>query len=331
MRSLHQIVRSVLLTEGVGTPISTSELRKIALSTYMFRMFPDLYRKSYKLTDPIHKRVDFKTGRPFVERLNEAELAQFGKIYQDIILKYGSSTGDRKNKIKQEVNKAIDTGKALWPIGVMLPESSMYDKDIVPEDVYNELASIASKSAEYSPGELDLSRILPEVATPIRKISKICKALLESKNDQLQAMATEVIEAIKGIVEALSSAALDNERHDGSVDDFDSERFTFGSLFEMMSLKELDGIDLDDGGVETGAEAPVDATAVEPTTLSAEESASSDEDEELLQKLIEEVKALGETIGLDPQLTGDANTSDIPKTIESIVTLIESYLEDLET
>jgi len=329
MRSLHQIVRRVLLAEGVGTPdITDSELRKIALSTYMFRMFPDLYKEAYKSKDtslnPIHSRVDFETGRPLVKRLDLKQLERFGKIYQDIVLKYGSPKGDRKNKIRQEVNKAINAGKSLWPISVMLPESSKYDKDIVPEDVYNELVSISSKSAEYSQDDLDLSRILPDVARQISAISEICRELLKSRNTQLRDMAIEVDEAIKEIVKALSSAAADNERHDGSIDDFGD--FTLGALFEMMSLKELDAIDLDDGdvgGVETGAAAQVDATAVKP---SDEESASSDKDEELLQKLIEEVKALGETMGLNPQLTGDADTRDIPQTIERIVSLIESFL-----
>jgi len=206
----------------------------------------------------------------------------------------------------------------------MLPDSSKYDKDIVPVDVYNELVSISSKSAEYSQGDLDLSRISPDVARQISAISEICRELLKSRNTQLRDMAIEVDEAIKEIVKALSSAAADNERHDGSIDDFGD--FTLGALFEMMSLKELDAIDLDDGdvgGVETGAAAQVDATAVKP---SDEESASSDEDEELLQKLIDEVSALGDTIGLNPQLTGDADTRDIPQTIERIVSLIESFL-----
>ena len=232
MRSLHQIVRSVLLTEGFA---DDNLARKIALSLYMSKLIPEKYEKN----DAIHDLIEFANNsannRPRQAlRLSSDQLANVEHFYDMILEKYGNPAANgeisRKlslKKIQIALTQAAETGKAIWPINAMEMGRRSYDKEIVPNHVYNSLLSMTSDSGNLNLDDTalgELEEAYPNTVSAMRDISSACKDLSNSKDEDFHRVSESVITYATDIVELLNN----NEAYDDE------------SLFESLADLDLD-------------------------------------------------------------------------------------------
>jgi len=324
MRSLHQIVRRVLLAEGSGnfSAVELKRHRKIALSLYMSKMIP----KAYKPGDSIHKLIDFTSGAP--RRSRELNSDQFDSVmgfYDMIVSKYGEPTSRQSIvKIRRDLDNARNTGHAFWPISVMDPGSSTYDEEVVPEDVYYKLLSDNTTTDSGGPADIDLREIeasYKRAVIAIKSILVSCERLELSSNAEIRSVAETVLDKVSSIVGYLKESDSSNDVPDD----------TAPLAPETISLYEaLSNLDLDSEGNEE-IEIAQDPNTSQDTTNAAEEEVSEDAEEEVsedeiavLLEIKDAVDDLDESIDVDSTLF---NAGGVKELISDIRDIIEPWLD----
>ena len=155
MTSLSSIVRRIILSEAVASPLRSSvskESRDLALASFMVRVLPGVYRQS----DKISKIVDVETGDPLVQPGND-----YSETYRYLVSLLGDPSVDSSRQsakstiVKKLMQIATREGfeeKTRWPFSAFnVYEERTFNKTVLPERVWMMFMESAFEHAVRGP------------------------------------------------------------------------------------------------------------------------------------------------------------------------------------